>query len=105
MFLMASVINTARPFSIMYRDPEDTTLYQEAKLLLHEMVSVGNMASRGHLKSLEELEKTRELIIGQIQPSAAHGLVLPDLDVDIDNWLEMLNASPTDSSTHFGAWG
>jgi proline utilization trans-activator len=95
-FLMARVINTTRPLSIVYRDSEDDTRYQKAKLLLQEMVDAGNMASRGHNHLLEELERMHDHIASRGQSENADGLIFPDLDVDIDNWLEILNASPTD---------
>lgn len=94
---MASIINTIRPFSITYSDPNDNILYENSKLLLHEMATVGNMTSRGHFNLLEELERTRELIIGRVQSNATEGLMVPDADVNIDQWLAMLNASPSAS--------
>lgn len=90
---MASIINAARPSTIFYREPEDDILYQNAKSLLHEMSNVGNMTSKGHLNLLEELESTRQLIMGRFQ-ATAENLILPDLNVDLDHWLAMLNASP-----------
>ena len=92
---MVSLITTARPFSITYDNSNDDELYQSSKLLLQEMANVGNMSSRKHLDQLEELERTRVLISGHMQPDAAEGSILPDLDIDIDQWLAMLAASPS----------
>ncbi|PVH98163.1 hypothetical protein DM02DRAFT_683049 [Periconia macrospinosa] len=96
-FLVASIINLIRPFSITFDDINDRMLYENSKRLLHEMADFGNMSSRGHCSLLEDLEQTRELIIGRVQSNAADGLVLPDFEVNIDQWLAMLNASPNTS--------
>lgn len=93
-FLMASIISIARPSAIIYREHEDDIVYQNAKLLLYEMSNVGNMTSKGHLNLLEELESTRQVIMGRFQASTADPMILPDLNVDLDHWLAMLSASP-----------
>lgn len=94
---MASIISAIRPFAIVYNDPDDHVLYENSRALLREMSSAGNMSSRSHLNLLRDLEQTRELIIGRIHSNPADCMEIPDPDVDIDQWLAMLNASPNTS--------
>jgi hypothetical protein len=92
---MASIINIIRPFSVIYTDSSDDILYENSKLLLRDMADLGNMTSRGHFHLMKDLEGIREPVIGRVHSSVAERLMLSDGDINIDEWLAMMNASPS----------
>ncbi|KAH7073066.1 proline utilization trans-activator [Paraphoma chrysanthemicola] len=93
-YLMVNLVTVARPFSIVYDNPDDEGLYRSSKRLLSEMVSVGNISSRKHYDQIEELERLRALIVANMQVHTSGGAQVPNFDIDIDEWLSMLAASP-----------
>ncbi|OAL53100.1 hypothetical protein IQ07DRAFT_641511 [Pyrenochaeta sp. DS3sAY3a] len=94
LLLIASIINATGAVNIEYCNSKDSALYESSKVLLCEMGRVGNRTSQGHLHHLEELEHTRDVILSRIHPNATEGFNILDSDIDIDQWLASLNASP-----------
>ena len=70
-------------------------LYQNSHRLLQKMADAGNMASRGHKRSLSELERICEVILTQQQSLESDAMAFPDIEVDVNQWLAMLDASPS----------
>jgi proline utilization trans-activator len=58
---LSRLVNTIRPLSLI-QEPQDLSLYSAAKGLLLTMASCGNLASKGHLQMLEEIERVLDLV-------------------------------------------
>lgn len=60
-FSLSRLVNTIRPLSLM-QEPQDLSLYSTARELLLSMATCGNLASRGHVKMLEDIERLLDVV-------------------------------------------
>lgn len=85
---MSSTVAKIQPASLEF-PAENELHYQDARLLLSEMAEVGNIASKGHMKLLEEAEQLRHHLIEK--RSNIIDAMQADFDLDMSRWLEMLD--------------
>jgi hypothetical protein len=55
-FSLSRLVNTIRPLS-MIQEPQDLALYSSARDLLMSMAAAGNLASKGHVQMLDDIER------------------------------------------------
>lgn len=82
---LAQIIDTAHPGSIAQTE-QDTSLYAESKSLLAKLASVGNLAAKGHLRTLEDIETVLERV------TQTHAQSQDWFDLDIFEWIDTLNS-------------
>lgn len=85
---MSSTVTAVLPASLTF-STETELLYHDSRLLLSEMAGVGNIASKSHVKLLEEAEQLRSHLVARYSNIIS---TLPaDFDLDMSRWLEMLD--------------
>lgn len=85
-FSLARLAHTFRPYSL-FLDSEDLSLYSFAKDLLISMAAHGNVASKGHIKLIEETERLLDAVSSQSQGTEA----IMGLEQDIFQWIESID--------------
>jgi len=85
-FSLSRLVNTVRPLSLM-QDPQDLSLYSVAKDLLMTMASCGNLASKGHVQMLEDIEQLLD-VVSQNQETQT-----PTFGSEIFPWIDSIDNS------------
>lgn len=93
-FSLARLAHALRPFSL-YQDDDDLSLYTAAKTLLHTIAAHGNVASKGHVKLVDEIEQLLDVVVSS--QSSTHtdrpiSMTMADVEQDIFQWIENIDS-------------
>ncbi|KAH7029793.1 proline utilization trans-activator [Microdochium trichocladiopsis] len=89
-FSLTSLVNAVRPLSLT-QDAKDLALHCSARQLLMTMASCGNLASKGYVQMLEEIERIADVVSLQSQQNG--GSAPASFGDEIFPWIDSIDTS------------
>ena len=99
-FSLSKLINAIRPLSLV-QETQDLSLYTTARDLLLSMAANGNLASKGHMKMLEDIERQLDVVSGSQSQGQTQDLQVMDFNLEgITPWIDAIGGSDSFLDTY-----